>query len=182
MAGQLIWNDGNASISELAFTRRGFIAPHTNPNTTLFIVVSGGGVVRVGDEQVPINHGEAVVWPPDVIHGAYTDGVEMRALVVELKGTGIDDAPVIEGRVTDVGESGSTERAAAPATAPPWDSAPPRAGEAREAAAGATDAERGSERRPGDAAAPPAPEPARGALAERQVTRSDYDATEGEPW
>ncbi len=165
MAGQLIWNDENASVSELAFTRRGFIAPHTNPNTTLFIVVSGGGVVRVGDEQVPINHGEAVVWPPDVIHGAYTDGVEMRAIVVELKGTGVDDVPVIEGRVTAAGDSGPTERAASPASAPPWESAAPARDEGARAAS-----------------RPPVIEPARGALAERPVTRSDYDATEGEPW
>ncbi len=182
MAGQLIWNDENASISELAFTRRGFIAPHTNPNTTLFIVVSGGGVVRVGDEQVPINHGEAVVWPPDVIHGAYTDGVEMRAIVVELKGTGVDDTPVIEGHVTAVGDSGSTDRATSPWTAPPWKTASPVSGESRKADARPDEATPAGE--VSAPARPPAPvvEPARGALAERRVTRSDYDATEGEPW
>jgi mannose-6-phosphate isomerase-like protein (cupin superfamily) len=180
MAGQLIWNDEHASISELAFTRRGFIAPHTNPNTTLFIVVSGGGVVRVGDEQVPINHGEAVVWPPDVIHGAYTDGVEMRVLVVELKGTAIDDAPVIEVRVTEVGDSGPTERTTSPATAPPWDAGASGTGpidEGDEDSAGV-----GTREAPADATPPAPAEPARGALAERPVTRSDYDASEGEPW
>jgi quercetin dioxygenase-like cupin family protein len=182
LAGQLIWNDENASISELAFTRRGFIAPHTNPNTALFIVVSGGGMVRVGDEQVPINHGEAVVWPPDVIHGAYTDGVEMRAIVVELKGTGIDDALVIEGRVPPLGDFGPTERSTTPATAPPWDTAPPSANERPETDAASGDT--GSAHGPSaDASrALSAVEPARGALSERPVTRSDYDASEGEPW
>jgi len=182
MAGQLIWNDENASISELAFTRRGFIAPHANPNTTLFIVVSGGGVVRVGDEQVPINHGEAVVWPPDVIHGAYTDGVEMRAIVVELKGKSVDDVPVIEGTVTAVGDSGPTERTTTPATAPPWDSVTPNGGQSGGADVRAGDATRASEPSVGDAAAPQVVEPARGQLAERPVTRSDYDSSEGEPW
>ncbi len=84
ITGQVIWNDERANISELAFSRRAFMAPHTNPNTTLFIVVAGGGWVQVGDERVRINHGEAVVWPAGVDHGAYTDGVEMRAIVVEL--------------------------------------------------------------------------------------------------
>ena len=71
-------------MTELAFSRRGFIAPHSNPDLTLFIVISGGGFVQVGDERIRVNHGEAVIWPPDVDHGAYTDGVEMRAIVVEL--------------------------------------------------------------------------------------------------
>ena len=84
ISGQTIWSDARANVSELAFARRALIAPHTNPNTTLFIVVSGGGWVQVGDERVPINHGEAVVWPAGVDHGAWTDGSEMRAIVVEL--------------------------------------------------------------------------------------------------
>jgi quercetin dioxygenase-like cupin family protein len=177
LAGQLIWNDENASISELAFTRRGFIAPHTNPNTALFIVVSGGGVVRVGDEQVPINHGEAVVWPPDVIHGAYTDGVEMRAIVVELKGSGVDDTPVIESRATAAGDSGPTERATSPATAPPWNAGPIDASDGDSAGVGSK-----HEPSTGAASVSAPAEPARGALAERPVTRSEYDASEGEPW
>jgi quercetin dioxygenase-like cupin family protein len=84
VAGQVIWNDERANISELAFARRALIAPHANPNTTLFIVVSGGGWVQVGDERVPIHHGEAVIWPAGVDHGAWTDGSEMRAIAVEL--------------------------------------------------------------------------------------------------
>jgi quercetin dioxygenase-like cupin family protein len=176
LAGQLIWHDEHASISELAFTRRGFIAPHANPNTTLFIVVSGGGVVRVGDEQVPINHGEAVVWPPDVLHGAYTDGVEMRAILVELKDSPASGMPVIEAAVTRVDDAGQTERTASPATAPPWNSGPSSA-----------DRRQGVDSSPGSASAAaasrqPAVEPARGELAERPLTRSDYDASEGEPW
>jgi quercetin dioxygenase-like cupin family protein len=181
LTGQVIWNDESASISELAFTRRGFIAPHTNPNTTLFVVVSGGGVVRVGDEQVPINHGEAVVWPPDVMHGAYTDGVEMRAIVVELKGSALGDPPVIEGAVKRVSDLEATERVASPAIAPPWDTATTATGRDDPEAA---PAERSLAHEPSaDAGSPPpAVEPAQGALAERPVTRSDYDASEGEPW
>ena len=80
-------------MSELAFSRRAAIAPHDNPNTTLFIVVSGGGFVQVGDERTRINHGEAVVWPAGVPHGAYTDGSEMRAILVEFSGA--DDEPAV---------------------------------------------------------------------------------------
>lgn len=106
ITGQVIWNDARANISELAFSRRALVAPHSNPNTTLFIVVSGGGWVQVGDERVPINHGEAVVWPAGVDHGAWTDGSEMRAIIVELsdRGPALGDI-VLEGLarpVTDV--------------------------------------------------------------------------------
>jgi quercetin dioxygenase-like cupin family protein len=103
LTGQVIWNDERANIAELAFSRHGVIPPHDNPNTTLFIVVSGGGYVQVGDERIRINHGEAVVWPADVPHGAWTDGSEMRAIVVELTdGLGILPAAVIDSTAVPV--------------------------------------------------------------------------------
>ena len=95
ITGGVIWSDPRAHVSELAFARRGAIVPHTNPNLALFIVVSGGGWVQVGEERIRINHGEAVVWPPDIAHGAYTDGSEMRAIIVELPEGG--SMPAIEG-------------------------------------------------------------------------------------
>ena len=69
------------------------------------IVVAGGGWVQVGEERVRINHGEAVVWPAGIEHGAYTDGVEMRAIVVELSDHGTADGDlVLEGLARAVGE------------------------------------------------------------------------------
>jgi len=100
VSGQTIHHDGRAAISELAFQRYAAITPHSNPNTTLFIVISGGGYVQVGTERTRINHGEAVVWPPEVPHGAYTDGSEMRAIVVELSSP--EDARLLEGAATEV--------------------------------------------------------------------------------
>lgn len=89
--GAVIHHDEQALVSELAFGRYAMVVPHTNPNTTLFVVISGGGYVQVGDERTRVNHGEAVLWPADVPHGAYTDGAEMRAIVIEL--------PVADSRV-----------------------------------------------------------------------------------
>jgi quercetin dioxygenase-like cupin family protein len=88
VAGQVIHSDERAIVAELAFGRFAMITPHANPNTTLFVVISGGGFVQVGGERSRINHGEAVVWPPDLPHGAYTDGSEMRAIVIEMLGGG----------------------------------------------------------------------------------------------
>jgi quercetin dioxygenase-like cupin family protein len=94
-------------IAELAFGRRARIIPHTNPNTTYFVVIEGGGWVGVGEERTRVTAGEAVVWPPDVIHGAWTDGSPMRAIVVELP----EPRLAIEGAIVDaVALPGPVER------------------------------------------------------------------------
>ncbi len=140
VAGKVIFHDPRAVVTEMAFQRYAIITPHSNPtNTALFIVISGGGFVQVGDERSRVNHGEAVVWPPGSVHGAYTDGTEMRAIIVELLGD--------EGGAADVQVLSD------------------------EATAASTD---GPSR--------PSPAPAEGALAERKVTRAEYDSSEGEPW
>lgn len=97
VAGQVIHHDDRAVVTELAFGRYGMVTPHSNPNTSLFVVISGGGFVQVGGERSRVNHGEAVVWPPDVPHGAYTDGAEMRAIVIELLGGGAGSERLLEG-------------------------------------------------------------------------------------
>lgn len=91
----MLLHDHRAVVSELAFGRYAMVSPHTNPtNSSLFIVISGAGFVQVGDERERVNHGEAVIWPAGILHGAYTDGTEMRAIVVELTGDG--EAPLLE--------------------------------------------------------------------------------------
>ena len=84
IAGQVIESGATGTIAELAFERRARITPHTNPNWSYFLVIEGGGWVGVGDERTRVQAGEAVVWPPDVLHAAWTDGAPMRAIVVEL--------------------------------------------------------------------------------------------------
>jgi quercetin dioxygenase-like cupin family protein len=153
VSGQVIHSDERAIVAELAFGRFAMITPHANPNTTLFVVISGGGFVQVGGERSRINHGEAVVWPPDLPHGAYTDGSEMRAIVIELLdqgGTGrAGGERLLEGRAVAVeDDAGGSGEAAAPADG-----------------TGTRRATRGE-----------------GSLAQRQLLRDEYDASEGEPW
>lgn len=99
LTGQVIHSDGRGVVAELAFSRGGAITPHDNPNTTWFCVIEGGGWVLVGEERRRVTAGEAILWPADVVHAAWTDHLEMRAIVVEFAGS--DDAasrtPVIEG-------------------------------------------------------------------------------------
>ena len=89
---QVIHSDARGLIAELAFRRRGRIALHDNPNTTWFCVIEGGGYVQVADEQRRVGPGEAVLWPPNVGHAAWTVGTQMRAIVVEFAGP--DDSQI----------------------------------------------------------------------------------------
>ena len=84
IASQVIETGPTGVIAELAFERRGRMTPHANPNWSYFLVIEGGGWVGVGSERTRIQAGEAAVWPPDVLHAAWTDGTPMRAIVVEL--------------------------------------------------------------------------------------------------
>jgi quercetin dioxygenase-like cupin family protein len=101
--GQVIEGGSGGVIAELAFKTRARIAPHTNPNWTYFLVIEGGGWVGVGDERTRVTAGEAVVWPPDVLHAAWTDGSPMRAIVVEFASPILALPGVIDGEVVAIG-------------------------------------------------------------------------------
>jgi quercetin dioxygenase-like cupin family protein len=103
--GQVIESGGSGVIAELAFGRRARITPHSNPNTTYFVVIEGGGWVGVGDERTRVQAGEAVVWPPHVTHAAWTDGAPMRAIVVELPEPPLALPGVID-ELVDTGDPG----------------------------------------------------------------------------
>ena len=87
LQGQVIHSDARGVIAELAFRRGARINPHSNPNLTWFVVIEGGGWVSVGEDRTRIVAGEAVLWPPDELHSAWTERTQtMRAIVVELPG------------------------------------------------------------------------------------------------
>jgi quercetin dioxygenase-like cupin family protein len=99
VTGQVIHSDARGIISELAFKPNGRIEPHSNPNTTWFVVIEGGGWVVVDGERSRVAAGEAVLWPPGVPHGAWADHGHLRAFVIEFAGA--DDAAIrgiFEGR------------------------------------------------------------------------------------
>lgn len=113
LTGQVIHSDGRGVVAELAFSRGGAVTPHDNPNTTWFCVIEGGGWVLVGDDRRRVAAGEAVLWPANVTHAAWTDHGEMRAIVIEF--AGVDDAAiagVLEGaaRRLGTGEAGAVAR------------------------------------------------------------------------
>jgi quercetin dioxygenase-like cupin family protein len=103
VSGQVIFSDPRGVISELAFARGATIEPHSNPNATWFVVIEGGGWVRVGEEQSRIAAGEAVYWPPSIPHAAWSDQGHMRAIVVEFGSEAAEDQAIIDGRARELG-------------------------------------------------------------------------------
>ena len=86
LTGQVVHSDARGVITELAFARGARIEPHSNPNTGYFVVIEGGGWVAVADERSRVAAGEAVVWPANVDHAAWTDQSQMRVFVIEFAG------------------------------------------------------------------------------------------------
>ncbi len=76
--------DRRGAVVELALKPKASLAPHSNPNLAYFLVVEGGGFVQVGEERARVAAGDAVVWPPDLVHAAWTELTPMRAIVVEF--------------------------------------------------------------------------------------------------
>lgn len=111
VTGQVIHSDARGVITELAFARAARVEPHINPNTSWLVVIEGGGWVGVGDERTRVAAGEAVLWPADLTHAAWTEHSEMRAFVVEFAGA--DDQSVLDGQALAL--------AAGVTTAPPAD-------------------------------------------------------------
>lgn len=106
--GQSIHADERGVIAELAFRPNAAMAPHSNPNLTYFVVIEGGGFVQVGEERARVAAGEAVVWPPNVIHAAWTELTPMRALVVEFAIEGADPLLLESGSAMDARGSPSS--------------------------------------------------------------------------
>jgi len=108
LTGQVIHSDARGHVSELAFSRGGRIEPHSNPNTTYFCVIEGGGWTSVGDEEIRIAAGEAAIWPAGELHGAWTDHMTMRAIVIEFAGSDDGDVRgILEGRALPALGAGS---------------------------------------------------------------------------
>jgi quercetin dioxygenase-like cupin family protein len=125
VTGQVIHSDARGIISELAFKPNGRLEAHSNPNTTWFVVIEGGGWVIVDSERSRVAAGEAVLWPPGIPHGAWADHGHMRAFVIEFAGA--DDAAIrgiFEARLPSL-EGGDTAVSRGEGSLVPPDRRPP---------------------------------------------------------
>ena len=95
--------DRRGAVVELALKPNAAIAPHSNPNLAYLLVVEGGGFVQVGEERARVAAGDAVVWPPGIVHSAWTELTPMRAIVVEFAPEpGAAEPPLVAGGAADL--------------------------------------------------------------------------------
>ena len=116
-----IHSDGSGVVAELSLKTNAAMALHANPNLAYLLVIEGGGFVQVGDERARVSAGDAVVWPPDIVHAAWTELTPMRAIVVEFAPEGWSaEPPLLEGGAI---ATAPTEPAAQPASGQPGEPA-----------------------------------------------------------
>ena len=123
--GLAIHADGRGVLAELAFRPHAAIVPHSNPNLTYFVVIEGGGFVRVGGDSSRVAAGEAVVWPPNVVHAAWTEETPMRAMVVEFP-AGPDEPHLLDARAANAAALSERPADEGPVTRLHPDVPPPR--------------------------------------------------------
>lgn len=78
--------DRSISVIALYFDEGATIHEHAATFPILFMVLEGSGFVRVGGPDAPvvaIKAGEAMLWPADVVHIAWTEDQTMQAITVE---------------------------------------------------------------------------------------------------
>ncbi len=83
MSARAFFTDAGVIVAELAFQPHGEIWAHSAPHPILFVVIAGQGFVRVGEEESPVHAGDAVVWPANLLHQAWTTEEAMTALAFE---------------------------------------------------------------------------------------------------
>ena len=116
--------DSRGAIAELALRPNAVMAPHSNPNLCYLLVIEGGGFVQVGEERARVAAGEAVVWPPNVVHGAWTELTPMRAIVVEFAEDGAVAAETLLLEASAAGGRAAIEGVPVPVPVPVPPSAP----------------------------------------------------------
>jgi len=83
----LLHAGGSAHITEIALSDHAALGPVRSPNDGLLIVIEGGGWLALADERQRVASGEAVALPAAVERLLATDGVPLRAILVEFAST-----------------------------------------------------------------------------------------------
>lgn len=85
--GKPLSTDTNNLIVVMYFDEYGEIHEHSAPENILFMVIKGSGYVRIGGtegETKALTAGDAVMWPANELHKAWTEGQALQAVVVHL--------------------------------------------------------------------------------------------------
>jgi quercetin dioxygenase-like cupin family protein len=78
----LVRND-DFSLAMLRFEPLGTVHEHAGERDTVVVCIEGGGWTSVAGQQAQIRAGETVRWPKGIPHRLWTEGTEMRTLMLE---------------------------------------------------------------------------------------------------
>lgn len=84
--GLPLFVDRDVAVAALYLDPHGEIHEHDANQPTLFLVIGGSGFVRVGGPDAPaqaVKAGDALLWPPYVLHKAWTEDDSMQMITVE---------------------------------------------------------------------------------------------------
>jgi quercetin dioxygenase-like cupin family protein len=82
-SGAPIYVDARMQISEIVLGERGTFGPHRSLDAAVLVVIEGGGWIGIGGELARIAAGESVALPAGVDRRIATDGVPLRAILIE---------------------------------------------------------------------------------------------------
>lgn len=80
---RVLLQDKRLLIAELRFNEHAKFQAHDAPWDCHILCLAGSGFVLVGEETSPLNAGESVLWPKDVLHQLWTDGDAMVTQMIE---------------------------------------------------------------------------------------------------
>ncbi len=78
--------DYPVTVVSLYFDESGEMDEHAAPFPIFFLVIAGSGFVRVGGpeaETQAVTAGDALLWPANVLHTAWTEDTTMQAITIE---------------------------------------------------------------------------------------------------
>ena len=84
--GKVLLRSATLILALLRFAPGGSIPEHEAPMDVDVVCLEGEGFVGVGEERFPFRAGESIRWPAGALHRLWTEGSEMKTLMVEHPG------------------------------------------------------------------------------------------------
>ncbi|HLH28181.1 MAG TPA: dimethylsulfonioproprionate lyase family protein [Acidimicrobiales bacterium] len=79
-------------VSEFTVEGGGMVDPHSHPTHEFYYILSGRGLMRIGDEEREVGQGDLIYTPPDTTHSirTTTPNAPLRGLAfaIGVKGAG----------------------------------------------------------------------------------------------
>ena len=79
-------------VSEWEVAGGGLVDPHSHPTHEFYYIISGRGIMKIGDEEREVGQGDLIRIPPDAVHSIWPltahTGLRGLAFAVGIEGAG----------------------------------------------------------------------------------------------